>query len=93
MFKVNEYYEGKVKSISFESTEGPASIGIMDAGEYEFTTSNKEIMTITSGSMKVLLPGKQEWQEYNQNESFEVEPGKTFMVQVLSVSTYLCEYR
>ena len=29
MFKVNEYFDGTVKSIAFEMTEGPATIGVM----------------------------------------------------------------
>jgi uncharacterized protein YaiE (UPF0345 family) len=42
MFKVNDYFDGKVKSLAFESEEGPATIGVMAAGEYEFGTSTKE---------------------------------------------------
>lgn len=36
MFNTNEYFDGKVKSIAFESGEGRATIGAMAAGEYEF---------------------------------------------------------
>lgn len=41
MFKINEYFDGKVKSIAFETTECPATIGVMAKGEYEFGTSSK----------------------------------------------------
>lgn len=40
MFKVNEYFDGTVKSIAFDMTAGPATIGVMAAGEYEFGTSS-----------------------------------------------------
>ena len=33
MFKVNEYFDGTVKSIAFDMTAGPATIGVMAAGE------------------------------------------------------------
>ena len=36
MFKTNEYFDGKVKSIALESSEGTATIGVMAKGEYEF---------------------------------------------------------
>lgn len=29
MFKVNEYFDGTVKSIAFGTAEGPATIGVM----------------------------------------------------------------
>ncbi len=36
MFKINEYFDGKVKSIAFETTATPATLGVMAAGSYEF---------------------------------------------------------
>ena len=61
MFKVNEYFEGKVKSIAFATATGPATIGVMAVGDYEFGTAKKEIMTVTSGRLTVKLPGDTEW--------------------------------
>ena len=57
MIKVNEYFDGKVKSLAFASPEGPATLGVMAAGEYEFGTSTKEIMKVISGKLTVRLPG------------------------------------
>ena len=42
MFKTNEYFNGNVKSIAFITKEGPATIGVMAIGEYEFGTSTVE---------------------------------------------------
>lgn len=50
MFKVNEYFDGTVKSIAFDMTAGPATIGVMAAGEYEFGTSQLEIMHVVAGA-------------------------------------------
>ena len=35
MFDVNEYFDGKVKSLAFTSGDDKATIGVMAAGEYE----------------------------------------------------------
>lgn len=92
MFKVNEYYEGKVKSLAFQSQEGKATIGVIAAGEYEFGTATIEIMTVTSGKMEVLLPDTTEWKTYNEFESFKVEKDKKFKVKVSSDTSYKCIY-
>jgi len=61
MLKVNEYFGGNVKSIAVENEEGVATVGVMEAGEYEFGTSTIEIMTITGGTLDVMLPGESQW--------------------------------
>ncbi len=93
MFNTNEYFEGKVKSLSFKSNEGPATIGVMAPGEYKFGTSKKEYMTVTSGKMAVKLPGTEEWKEVEAGNSFEVEADSSFLVKVEDETSYLCLYR
>ncbi|WML33027.1 pyrimidine/purine nucleoside phosphorylase [Clostridium sp. OS1-26] len=93
MFKTNEYFEGKVKSIAFTTADGPATIGVMAIGEYEFGTSSKEFMTVTSGTMIVKLPGSDEWKEFKQNETFIVEANNKFGVKVNEETAYLCLYK
>ena len=93
MFNVNEYFEGKVKSFAFEGEEGRATIGVMAAGEYEFGTSTIEHMTVTSGTMKVMLPGESEWKNYYPFETFIVEKDKSFRVKVEGDTTYRCLYK
>ena len=93
MFKTNEYFDGKVKSIGFTTAEGPATVGVMAAGEYEFGTSTVEVMTVTSGRLSVMLPGGSEWVGYGPNESFTVEADKKFKVRAEQESAYLCLYR
>jgi len=92
MFNVNEYYDGKVKSLAFESKEGPATVGIMAEGEYEFGTSTKEYMTVTSGVMTVQLPGSEEWVDYKNFETFIVEKDKKFKLRIKDNCSYLCRY-
>ena len=93
MFKINEYFEGKVKSIAFKDTKSEATIGVMAKGEYEFGTSTIEYMTVTSGKMNVLLPDSLEWKVYNEFETFIVEKDKKFKVKLKGDTTYKCLYK
>lgn len=93
MFKVNEYFEGKVKSISFTTEGGPATVGVMAAGEYEFGTSTREIMTVITGKMVVRLPGSNDWKEFKAAETFEVPANQKFQLKIPADASYLCLYR
>jgi hypothetical protein len=93
MFKTNEYFDGKVKSIAFETAEGPATIGVMAEGEYDFGTSSKEIMSVVSGNLDVKLPGSSEWMAIAAGGTFTVEAGERFAVKSIGQTAYLCLYR
>lgn len=93
MFKTNEYFDGKVKSIAFDSVEGPATVGVMAKGEYEFGTSTKEIMRVVSGAMDIRLPGSEEWKTYNAGDEFVVEKDQKFGVRIAGQVSYLCLYQ
>ena len=91
--QVNEYFDGNVKSIGFENSEGRVTAGVMAIGEYEFGTSTVEYMTITSGKMSVLLPGETNWKTYRESETFKVEKDQKFKVQVEESTSYKCLYK
>ena len=44
MLKVNEYFDGNVKSIGFEQKGDKATVGVMEAGHYQFNTAAPERM-------------------------------------------------
>ena len=92
MLKVNEYFDGNVKSISFESPTLPASVGVMAPGEYEFGTSQKETMTVVSGELVVKLPGVNDFSAYPAGSSFIVEANQKFQLKVARDTAYLCTY-
>jgi len=93
MFKVNEYFAGNVKSLAFRTGEGPATVGVMAPGEYEFGTSTVEIMTVVSGTLSVKLPGSEVWKDYGTGASFTVDAGQKFQLKVAADAAYLCLYR
>ena len=92
MFKVNEYFDGKVKSIGFQTATLPATVGVMAPGEYEFGTTQKEVMTVVSGALNVKLPGTEAWQLFSDGESFTVAANEKFQLQVEVDTAYLCTY-
>jgi purine/pyrimidine-nucleoside phosphorylase len=92
MLKVNEYFNGKVKSIALQTATLPATVGVMVAGEYEFGTDCKEIMTVISGTLEIQQPGEAAWQTYLDGQTFEVEANIRFKVKALSDTAYLCKY-
>lgn len=92
MLKVNEYFDGKVKSIAFQTATLPATVGVMDTGEYEFSTDKKETMTVVSGCLTVKLPGSDVWQEFGQGTEFVVAANEKFQLKVDEPTAYLCTY-
>ena len=92
VLKINEYFDGQVKSISFQSPTLPASVGVMAPGEYEFGTSQKETMTVVSGELVVCLPGESDWRAYGSGDSFVVDADQRFQLKVAGDTAYLCTY-
>jgi uncharacterized protein YaiE (UPF0345 family) len=90
--EVNEYFEGKVKSFAVNSSESKKTIGVMEAGEYEFDTSAKETITVVTGELSVYLAEYEEWEEFGIGSSFDVPANSKFKVKVTEDSAYLCEY-
>jgi len=92
MLKVNEYFDGQVKSIALTNDEGPLTVGVMEAGEYEFSTTKDEEMSVVSGSLQVQLPGDPALRTFNKGQSFNVPANSSFQVKVEEQSAYLCRY-
>lgn len=92
MLTVSEYFEGNVKSIGFQTATLAATVGVMAIGEYEFGTSEKEVMTVVSGALTAMLPGASEWKTFNAGEAFTVAANQKFQLQVAVETAYLCTY-
>lgn len=92
MFKHNQYFDGKVSSLGFDTPEGPATVGVMSPGEYTFGTSTRETMTVITGALTIQQPGESGWTTHAPGDSFEVAAGVTFGVRVETNTAYLCRY-
>lgn len=91
-FEANEYFDGNVKSIAFQSETLPATVGVMEIGGYTFSTGAKEYMTVVSGNLTVKLPDTSDWQTFNAGETFIVQANSSFEVKVAVQTAYLCLY-
>ena len=89
---VNEYFDGKVKSIGFQNSEGKATAGVMAVGEYEFGTSENELMKIVSGELHAKLPGSDHFETFRSGQEFRVPANEKFQVKVNQETAYLCFY-
>jgi uncharacterized protein YaiE (UPF0345 family) len=91
--KANVYFDGKVVSRTVVFPDGSKkTLGVMMPGEYEFSTSDKEIMEIMSGELDVLLPGEKAWKAVQCGESFAVAANSKFTMKVKKLSDYCCSF-
>ncbi|KPH95441.1 hypothetical protein AMS58_06875 [Pseudoalteromonas porphyrae] len=91
--KANVYFDGKVSSRTVVFADGSTkTLGFMQAGEFEFATSKKELMELNGGQWSVLLLGESEWQTMQAGESFNVDADVTFQVKVTDFADYCCSY-
>ena len=92
MPSVNNYFDNKVTSIAFQTETKPATVGVMEVGEYEFGTSEFETMSVVSGALTVKLPNSDDWQTFETSEQFTIEANQKFQVKVEVETAYLCTY-
>ena len=91
MIEVNEYFDGKVKSLVVNSDSGRKTVGVMAPGEYEFNTDSKETMTVITGELTVHF-SDDDSEEFGPGASFDVPANSTFRVIAGQDTAYLCEY-
>ncbi|WP_332875501.1 pyrimidine/purine nucleoside phosphorylase [Marinobacter sp. G11] len=65
---------------------------VISPGEYEFGTSQKEMMTVVSGALTVQLPGSKSWVRYDAGKAFEVAANTSFKVKTELDTAYFCTY-
>ena len=87
----NRYFDDRVQSLGFSDTEGAATVGVIDPGEYAFGTSTRERMTVVAGVLWYRIPGKA-WLSASAGEGFAVPAGVTFEVKAEGPVAYLCRY-
>jgi uncharacterized protein YaiE (UPF0345 family) len=90
--KHNVYFDGKVQSLGLVTVSGNATIGVITPGAYTFSTSTEETMHITSGVLKVKLPGE-EWKAVEQCKQFIVPANVSFDVEAEKDVSYICYYK
>ncbi len=92
MWVVNEYVDGRVNPIAFRTTTLPATVGVMQAGEYEFTAAKKETVSVISGVLTVKLPNNDECQIFYPGNNFIIDTQQQFQRKVDIDTAYFCTY-
>lgn len=92
MLNINQYFDGKVASIGLKTSTLPATVGVMDIGEYQFDTAQHEVVTVISGHLSVKLPSSNDYQNFYDGDSFEVAAGQSFSLKVAVQTAYFCTY-
>lgn len=93
MITENQYFDGNVKSLGYETAEGKSTVGVINPGEYTFGTAQQEIMHVVEGELEALLPGTTEWVSITAGNHFEVPANASFKVKATVQTAYLCQYR
>lgn len=91
--RANLYFGGLVSSRTLHFPDGSRkTLGIMQPGEFEFTTDAPELMEILTGELDALLPGEEQWRQFGGGESFAVPAHAQFRVRVRSLTDYCCSF-
>jgi len=92
MYKLRKYHGNRVQSLTYEKNGRAGSVGIMDAGEYEFGAVEKETITVCEGEIMVKIADETEWKRYAKGETFVIPTHTNFKLKTEDISTYYCIY-
>jgi len=91
--KANIYFGGNVASHTVLFADGSKkTLGVMQPGEYEFSTGAAEVMEILSGELEWQMKGESTWRRVVGGESFDVPANSAFIMKVPVVSDYCCSF-
>jgi uncharacterized protein YaiE (UPF0345 family) len=90
--EANVYFNGAVTSRTVLFADGSKkTLGIMQPGEYEFSTGKAELMEILVGELEVSITGNA-WQQVKGGEAFKVPADAKFVMKVKTLSDYCCSF-
>ena len=67
----NQYFDGKVQSLGFQSDKGEATVGVVEPGTYVVPTDCVEHFTILSGKGRYKF-ADQDWKDIKTGDVFSV---------------------
>lgn len=90
--EANVYFNGGVTSRTIIFDTGcKKTLGMMQPGEYEFSTGAAELMDILSGELQVSIAGGA-WKKVVGGEAFEVPHDSKFIMKVTTLTDYCCSF-
>ena len=91
MIKVNEYFDGKVKSLAFDIDGRAYTAGVFLAGRYTVGTEKEEHVTVSVGELSIRLAGG-EWQVVQSGQTIVIPAKIDFEARVQKPVAYVCQY-
>ena len=88
----NVYFDGYVQSLGLSTEKGPATLGVMKKGAYQFNTSSPETITVVSGKMSTRIKDG-DWRFHQEEETFEIPSHAAFDIICETDVAYMCYYR
>lgn len=89
--KHNNYFDGRIQSIRFSTSDGDVSVGSIEPGEYSFTTETPEHVEVLTGSLQVVVSGNAK--DVSAGSAYDVPARTTFSVACNAPVSYLCFFR
>jgi len=89
MIKVNEYFEGKIKSLGFEYEGISYSTGVFLPGDYSVPTEKEEHVTVTVGAFDMRLPDE-DWKTVKAGDTVVIPTNITFDLKTTKPVSYVC---
>jgi purine/pyrimidine-nucleoside phosphorylase len=91
--EANIYFDGKVvsRTVLF-ADNSKKTLGVMQPGEYEFSTGAAENMEILKGELEWQMKGGSAWKKVVGGEAFDVPANSTFVMRVSQVTDYCCSF-
>lgn len=91
--KHSRYFDGRVQSLELRASDGArATVGVVEPGNYTFSTASEEHISVIEGVMNARLPGS-DWKRYAKGEEFVVPADSSFDIEANADVVYLCVYR
>jgi purine/pyrimidine-nucleoside phosphorylase len=91
--KANIYFGGQVVSYTVLFADATKkTLGVMQAGEYEFSTGAAENMEILSGELEWQMKGESGWKKVSGGGAFDVPANSVFLMKVPVVTDYCCSF-
>lgn len=85
--KHNIYADGKFQNIEFTDSDSDKSIGVIEPGQYNFTTEREETVQCLSG--KIIINGN----KLTPGQKITTGKNEKFTISAEETSTYLCLYK
>jgi uncharacterized protein YaiE (UPF0345 family) len=92
MINVNQYFDGKIKSLGFERHGTLYTAGVILPGEYAIDTEKEEHITVTVGEFEIRPPDS-DWKTAQIGDTTVIPANTTFDVRVSEPVSYICVYR